>query len=96
MIRIALPLIALATIGCAPVQPQATPRPAPTPCGAEKVASLIGKQRSPELAVEAGRLSGATRIRWIAPDTIVTMDYSETRLNIHTDKKGRILSAKCG
>jgi hypothetical protein len=94
MIRIALPLLALSAVACAPVEAQ-TP-PAPTPCGAEKLGSLIGKQRSPELAVEAGRLSGATRVRWIAPDTIVTMDYSETRLNIHTDKKGKILSAKCG
>ena len=94
MIRIALPLLTFATIACAPIQAQ-TP-PAPTPCGAEKVGSLIGKQRSPELAVEAGRLSHATRIRWIAPDTIVTMDYSETRLNVHTDKRGKILNAKCG
>lgn len=94
MIRIALPLLAFSTIACAPIQAQ-TP-PAATPCGAEKVGSLIGKQRSPELAVEAGRLSRATRIRFIAPDTIVTMDYSETRLNLHTDKQGKILSAKCG
>jgi hypothetical protein len=94
MIRIALPLLAFSTIGCAPIQAQ-TP-PAPTPCGAEKLGGLIGKQRSPETGSEAMRLSHATRIRWIAPDTIVTMDYSETRLNIHTDKKGKILSAKCG
>jgi hypothetical protein len=96
MIRIALPLIALATIGCAPVQPQTAPRPAPTPCGAEKVGSLSGKQSGPGTAAEAMRLSGASRVRIIAPDTIVTMDYSETRLNLHTDDKGKILSAKCG
>ena len=94
MIRIALPLLAFSTIACAPIQAQ-TP-PASTPCGAEKLGSLIGKQRSPELAVEAGRLSHATRIRVIGPDTIVTMDYSETRLNVHVDTKGKILSVNCG
>jgi hypothetical protein len=96
MIRIALPLIALATIGCAPVRQQTVPTPAPTPCGAEKLGSLIGTQRSADTAAEAMRLSGATRVRIIAPDTIVTMDYSETRLNLHTDKAGKILNAKCG
>ncbi|MES2443763.1 MAG: I78 family peptidase inhibitor [Pseudomonadota bacterium] len=94
MIRIILPLLALSTIGCASMNAQ-TP-PAPTSCGAEKLGSLIGKQRNPETAGEAQQLSQATRIRWIAPDTMVTMDYSETRLNIHTDKAGKILSARCG
>jgi len=93
MIRLCLPLLAFSTFACAPIQAQ-TP-PAPTPCGAEKLGSLIGKQRGP-VAGEAQRLSRASRIRWIAPGTIVTMDYSETRLNIYTDDKGKILSAKCG
>jgi len=95
MIRFALPLIALSTIGCAPVQAQ-MPVPAATPCGAEKVAGLIGKKRSPALERRVQALSGAARTRWIRPGMMVTMDYSETRLNVRVDVRGRIVSVNCG
>ena len=91
MIRL-LPVAALALVACA--HPQ-TP-PAPTTCGAEKVADLVGKKRSDALSAEVKQRSGAARVRWIAPGQVVTMDYSETRLNVHTDGEGRILSFKCG
>jgi len=96
MIRLALPLIALSTVGCAPLPPQQIPAPASTPCGAEKVAGLIGKKRTPALETRVQALSGAARIRWIRPGMMVTMDYSETRLNIRVDVRGKILSATCG
>jgi hypothetical protein len=70
--------------------------PQPTACGAEKLDGLIGRQQGPETIAEAKRLSGAERIRWIAPGTAVTMDYSEARLNIRIDETGKIVSAKCG
>jgi hypothetical protein len=94
MIRLALPLAALAAMGCAPIQ-ALTPA-APTVCGAEKVASLIGRKRSASVEKRVQTLSGAARIRWIRPGMMVTMDYSETRLNIRVDAKGKILSATCG
>lgn len=95
MIRFALPLIALATVGCAPIQAQMAVGPA-TQCVAEKVAGLIGKKRTPTLEKRVQTLSGAARIRWIRPGMMVTMDYSETRLNVRVDTKGRILSVSCG
>ena len=99
MIRAALPLIALATMACSPIDAppaQTPPARAPTTCGAEKIADLVGKQRSDAVAADAKARSGAARLRWIAPDTMVTMDYSETRLNLYTDATGRITDIRCG
>ena len=94
MIRIILPLAALAVIGCTPQQ-----RPAETTgieCDSNKVAGLIGRTRSAEVEAEAKRLSGASAIRWIAPDMMVTQDYRVDRLNLHTGVDGKIGSARCG
>ena len=101
MIRFALPLIALPMIGCTPGQhvPVALmppPQIQPTPCGSHHVAHLVGKTRSAALEADVRRLTGAERIRWIAPGMAVTMDYSETRLNVRVDDKGVIKSFTCG
>ena len=70
--------------------------PARTSCGAEKLDGLIGQPRSPETMAEVKRLSGAERIRWIAPGTAVTMDYVQERLDVHLDEKGVITRFGCG
>jgi hypothetical protein len=96
MIRIALPLLALAATACDPaISPQTPPGP-PTACGSEKVADLIGKRRSFELEAQVKARTGAERIRWIAPGDAVTMDFAEARLNLHTNERGRLLRATCG
>lgn len=98
MIRFALPLtILLAAAGC-----QADPLggikapPAGTKCTAEGLESLIGKKRSAATERAARLGSGASAIRWITPDMMVTMDYREDRLNIHLGTDGRIGSVRCG
>lgn len=97
MIRLALPLIALSTVACAPVEAQLpAPAAAPTPCGAEKVAGVIGKKRTPALERRVQALSGAARVRWIRPGMMVTMDYSETRLNVRVGPDRKVLSVNCG
>jgi hypothetical protein len=95
MIRFALPLIALSTVACTPIEAQIPAAPA-TPCGAEKVSGLIGKKRTPSLERRVEALSGAARVRWIRPGMMVTMDYSETRLNVRVGPDGKILSVNCG
>jgi hypothetical protein len=39
--------------------------------------------------------SGARTLRWIAPDTAVTMDFRQDRLNVYVDSKGRIERFTC-
>jgi hypothetical protein len=98
MIRIALPFAALTLIGCipAPQEPPSPPPVAATPCGSHRIGDLVGKQRSDAVAEDAKARSGAGRIRWIAPGQMVTMDYSEGRLNIYTDEAGKITELRCG
>jgi len=80
--------------------PDAVPRPpvdkmdVSDACGAAKLAPFIGK---PETTPGVPAAS-TTRpiVRHLYPDSIVTMDFSETRLNIELDAKGVILKARCG
>ena len=65
-------------------------------CNAARAGKLVGRKRSPSAEAEALRLSGAASVRWIPPNTMVTMDYRPDRLNLRLDRKGRIVSASCG
>lgn len=65
-------------------------------CGASRVQDLIGKARTPALEADAARRSGARAVRAHAQGDMVTMDFSETRLNIETDAAGRVVRLSCG
>ena len=71
---------------CTPADP--TPRDT---CGASALSELVGQ---PAAALN-GRL-GDQPVRVIGPDTMVTMEFIEGRLNIHTDAAGTILRIDCG
>jgi hypothetical protein len=97
MIRAALPLALIATAGCQyDKAPETAPAPPSGKCVAGGLAALTGKTRSEATAAEALRLSGATKLRWIAPGMAVTMDYREDRLNLEIDAQGKIVRANCG
>ncbi len=90
----------LMMMACAAVPPEEEPvEVGATPgyrCNAEGLRDLIGRHATQELGAEAMRRSGSRRIRWIRPGDVVTMDYSEERLNIHLDAQGRIARFACG
>ena len=86
-------LAALALAGCA------TAAPAPSlagTCRADGLGDLVGRPADAALGAEAMRRSGATRLRWIRPGDMVTMDYSAVRLNVHLDARGRVERFACG
>lgn len=95
MIRLSLPLIALAAAACSSPPPAVLP-PAPTACGAEKLGGFVGRTRTDAISAEVARISGAKGIRWISPGTAVTMDYRQDRLNVDLDEKGVITGVRCG
>lgn len=104
MIRLLLPVAALACAACtpqAPVQehPQATEIAPPAvpagTCAQNGPATLVGKTRSEAVAAEALRLSGARTLRWIEPGMAVTMDYREDRLNLYVDAQVKIERTSC-
>lgn len=65
-------------------------------CHPERVQWTIGQPVSDALAERAKCEAGATAVRVIYPDTIVTMDYVETRLNIDVDAQGRVTGVRYG
>lgn len=60
-------------------------------CGASELQYLVGK---PETVLQTMKFAGPVRI--IQPGMAVTMDYSESRLNILINDTGRIESVTCG
>jgi hypothetical protein len=91
----------LMTMACAPVPAEGGNGEAPREvgsgrCNADSLGNLVGRPASQELGAEALRRSGARVLRWIRPGDIVTMDYSEQRLNIHLDARGRVERFACG
>ncbi|WP_444454709.1 I78 family peptidase inhibitor [Rhodobacter capsulatus] len=71
-----------------PAVPEAT---ASDHCGAAGLRGLVGQ---PETALKGMRLPKSTRV--LHPGQAVTMDYSETRLNVLIDSKGLISTLHCG
>lgn len=66
------------------------------PCLPERVHWAIGRPVDDELVVRATRDAEATAVRVIHPDTMVTMDYVETRLNIDVDAQGQVIGVRRG
>lgn len=64
-------------------------------CDAAAYQSLIGAPVAEAEAV-AARAANPGDVRVIGPDTAVTMDYREDRLNFTIDASGRITRAYCG
>jgi len=87
-------MAALLMAGCA------TPPPAEAggsgKCDSARAQKLVGRTKSAKVGAEALRLSGATALRWIAPGTMVTMDYRQDRLNLRVDPAGKVVKVDCG
>lgn len=64
-------------------------------CGASKVAAFVSQNATPEVRARVAAEVGHDRIRWVGPDTVVTMDFRPDRLNVMLDENGVITGAKC-
>lgn len=95
MIRFALAALAFAMTGCTQTPPPEADAPG-VECNAAKLGALVGKTRSAAVEAEALRLSGAKTVRWLAPDSVATMDFRVDRLNLYTDASGKITRSGCG
>lgn len=78
-------------------EPQERPDPGPNACNADKVKPWIGKKATAAVKADIAKATGAERIRWLYPDSIVTQDYRQDRLNVRLDKGTDVIrSANCG
>ena len=73
---------------CQPVEPAG---PDLATCGADALQGLVGQ---PAAVLETMKFGQETRI--IRPDTAVTMDFRENRLNIDIDGAEMIARVRCG
>ena len=97
--RILLAALLPVTMACAamPAEDEAEPvGGSDHRCDASTLGNLVGRDATQALGAEALRRSGARVLRWIRPGDVVTMDYSEQRLNIHLDARGRVERFACG
>ena len=93
MRRLALPALCLLLAACQPI-PHEAPHPGSpglAACGGNHVLALIGQNVTTLPATGDWQA-----LRVIGPDTAVTEDYSEARLNVVIDGQGRITGAWCG
>lgn len=78
-------------------EPQPRPDPGANACRADKVQPWIGRKATPAARAAIARATGAGTIRWIYPDSAVTMDYRPERLNVQLTRRTELIrGAKCG
>lgn len=83
----------------APVDPGNSPpakAPPSGPCDAAAGQYAVGKKFSDALANTLKKETGAANLRVIPPGTMVTMDFSDGRLNVTYDEKEVITNVSCG
>ena len=92
--------LALTACVTPPAESAANPPPAPeeTPmtCDAKKGSWAIGKVADEALVAKVKADTGSERYRVIPPDTAVTMDYREDRVNIDVDANNVVTAVRCG
>ena len=69
--------------------------PAADECGVSEVGAFIGQEATSAVRSDIQDKVGHDRIRWIGPDTAVTMDFRPDRLNVMLDEANVITGGKC-
>lgn len=66
-------------------------------CNADAIAPWVGKAATAAVRADILKATGARTARWLYPNSPVTMDHREDRLNVTMDRDTDIIrSAKCG
>ena len=88
-------LMACSTTGTE-TQPTDNDMTADRTCKADELGSFVGQKATAEIGATVMERSGARTLRWIPPNSAVTMDYREDRLNIEYDDNMMITRVNCG
>ena len=65
-------------------------------CNADGTAPFIGQVVTSETGSAILRASHSAVLRWAPPGTMLTMDYSESRVTVHLDAANKVTDIKCG
>jgi len=91
-----LALAACATPAADSPAPQDAEEETPMTCDAKKAAWAVGQIADDALVAKVKADTGSDRYRVIPPNTAVTMDYREDRVNIDVDANNRVTAVRCG
>ena len=86
----------LTLAACTPAAPRGPEVEAGVKCDATALGDLVGKAADSALGLEALKRSGGRAIRWLRPDSMMTMDYRVDRLNVKIDAANRVTGFTCG
>ena len=65
-------------------------------CQADPARQYVGQRASSETGAAILQATGATNLRWVPPDTAVTMDFRPDRVTVSYDRDSRIERISCG
>ena len=57
---------------------------------------FVGQQATAELGARLLAQSGARTLRWVAHGSMITMEFSPSRLTVHLDAGNRVERLSCG
>ena len=93
-------LVALAVAGCVRVFPDAEVpvhgEVAGRVCSGSQLAAFQGRPATSEVGAEILAASGAANLRWVAQGSVITMEYSPSRVTVRLDAQNRVVSVTCG
>jgi hypothetical protein len=65
-------------------------------CDSSTLAWTVGKTADESLVRRAQDEAGAKAVRVLKPGQMVTMEYSDTRLNLYVDTANKVIRYSCG
>ena len=65
-------------------------------CNADDSARFIGQPGTSETGAEILRATNSAVLRWAPPGTMMTMDFSASRVTVHLDSNNRVTKISCG
>lgn len=77
-----------------PADPQAAM--AAYTCDASAAQGMIGMAATADTGNRIQAATGSSRFRWLAPNSVMTMDYRKERVNVYYDDKMVITKITCG
>jgi hypothetical protein len=88
-------LAALSLAGCATVPAEGEGRAPSDTCRVEPGQRFISERATAESGAAIMRATDSVRLRWVPPDTAVTMEYGLGRVTVSYDRDYRITAVSC-
>jgi hypothetical protein len=64
-------------------------------CDPANIQQFVGQQKNDAVEQNMLRVSGASTVRWVPPNTAITMEFRYDRLTVYLDSRGVIERISC-